>query len=327
LPKILNDFDKLVESAEVSPFYHHLYELKTQRIQQKVTRIDQLLSRHNLYDTETVLQIKHPESGQKLLLVQGEMDVVSDGSDGDRWPELDDYITMSQYYQPFTSYGWGKRTSNPNPLLARWKENLKKYEEEFAIEGLSIERNRFLRQQIETLGPEIADMEARSYLIAEADPFFVLPLSFLGRRDENEFGPAIGDYGVIIYENQIFPVIAGDAGPSWKFGEASLRVAKTLNEKASPYNRPVSDLKVTYLIFPGSADETKGPPDLEAWHAKCSELLNGVGGISENYQLHQWEDLIAKKKAEREAKKAAKEKAAESEAEEDAPNSQPQPGQ
>jgi hypothetical protein len=226
------------------------------------------------------------------------MDVVSDGSDGDRWPELDDYITMSQYYQPFTSYGWGKRTSNPNPLLARWKENLKKYEEEFAIEGLSIERNRFLRQQIETLGPEIADMEARSYLIAEADPFFVLPLSFLGRRDENEFGPAIGDYGVIIYENQIFPVIAGDAGPSWKFGEASLRVA-----------------------------ETKGPPDLEAWHAKCSELLNGVGGISENYQLHQWEDLIAKKKAEREAKKAAKEKAAESEAEEDAPNSQPQPGQ
>ena len=328
LPKILNDFDKLVESAEVSPFYHHLYELKTQRIQQKVTRIDQLLSRHNLYDTETVLQIKHPESGQKLLLIQGEMDVVSDGSDGDRWPELDDYITMSQYYQPFTSYGWGKRTSNPNPLLARWKENLKKYEEEFAIEGLSIERNRFLRQQIETLGPEIADMEARSYLIAEADPFFVLPLSFLGRRDENEFGPAIGDYGVIIYENQILPVIAGDAGPSWKFGEASLRVAKTLNEKASPYNRPVSDLKVTYLIFPGSADETKGPPDLEAWHAKCSELLNGVGGISENYQLHQWEDLIAKKQAEREAKKAADSAAEEAEeAEDDAPKAQTQPGQ
>ncbi|MCG8602178.1 MAG: hypothetical protein MI807_18685, partial [Verrucomicrobiales bacterium] len=186
-------------------------------------------------------------------------------------------------------------------------ENLKKYEEEFAIEGLSIERNRFLRSQIETLGPEIADMEARSYLIAEADPFFVLPLSFLGRRDENEFGPAIGDYGVIIYENQLFPAIAGDAGPSWKFGEASLRIAKTLNEKASPYNRPVSDLKITYLIFPDSRDETKGPPDLEAWHAKCSELLEGIGGIGEGYELHQWEDLIAKKQAE---KKAAAEKAA-----------------
>jgi hypothetical protein len=326
LPKILKDFDKLVEAAEVSPFYHHLYELKTERIQQKVTRIDQLLSRHNLYDCETVLQIKHPGTGQKLLLVQGEMDVVSDGSDGDRWPELDSYITMSQYYQPFTSYGWGKRTATPNPLLARWEEKLKKYEDEFAIPGLSIERNRYLREQIETLTREVADMKARSYLIAEADPFFVLPLSFLGRKDENEFGPAIGDYGVIIYGDQIFPAIAGDAGPSWKFGEASLRIAKHLSEKASPYNRPVSDLEVTYLIFPGSADATKGPPDLPAWHARCSELLDGIGGLGEGFTLHQWEDFIAKKNAEKEAEEAAKkaeEEAAESGGEEKTPADAP----
>jgi hypothetical protein len=204
---------------------------------------------------------------------------------------------MSQYYQPFTSYGWAKRSSTPNPLLARWETKLKEYEEEFAVEGLSIERNRFLRSQIETYKAEISDMKARSYLIAEADPFFVLPLSFLGRRDENEFGPAIGDYGVIIYGDQLYPAIAGDAGPSWKFGEASLRVARHLNEKASPYNRPVSDLDVTYLIFPGSAEERKGPPDLEAWHARCSELLAAIGGVGEGFQLHQWEDLIAKKKA------------------------------
>lgn len=307
LPKMLTDFDKLIASSEVSPFYHHLYELKTERIQQKVTRIDQLLSRHNLYDLETVLQIKHPETQQKLLLVQGEMDVVTDGSDGDRWPELDDYISMSQYYQPFTSYGWGKRSATPNPLLGRWEKKLEEYEKEFAIPGLTIERNRYLRAQIEALKAEIADMKARSYLIAEADPFFVLPLSFLGRRDENEFGPSIGDYGVIVYGDKLYPAIAGDAGPSWKFGEASLRVARHLNEKASPYNRPVSDLDITYLIFPGSADPSKGPPDLEAWHARCSELLEGIGGIADGYELHQWEDLIAKKKAEQEAARTSAE--------------------
>jgi hypothetical protein len=300
LPAMLKDFDTLVSAAEVSPFYHHLYELKTSRIQQNITRIEEILSRHNLYDLETVLQIKHPATGRKLLLVQSEMDVVSDGSDGDRWPELDDYISMSQFYQPFTSYGWGKKTNVPNPLLARWEARLKEYEDEFAKTGLSIERNRFLRENIETHKLEISDLRSRSYLIAEADPFIVIPLSFLGRRTENEFGPAIGDYAVVVYGNQLFPAIAGDAGPSWKFGEASLRLARQLNEKASPYSRPVSDLEVTYLIFPGSADETKGPPDFAKWHQTCSTLLEEIGGISEGYTLHQWEDLITKKRAEKE---------------------------
>jgi hypothetical protein len=298
LPRMLKDFDKLVGTAEVSPFYHHLYELKTRRIQQNITRIEEILSRHNLYDLETALQIKHPGTGRKLLLVQGEMDVVSDGSDGDRWPALDDYISMSQFYQPFTSYGWGKKTNVPNPLLARWETRLREYEDEFAKPGLSIERNRYLRENIDTYQLEISDLRARSYLIAEADPFIVIPLSFLGRREENEFGPAIGDYAVVVYGNQLFPAIAGDAGPSWKFGEASLRIARQLNEKASPYNRPISDLEVTYLIFPGSAEETKGPPDLAKWHQKCSTLLEEIGGIGEGYSLHQWEDLIAKKRAE-----------------------------
>ena len=320
LPKILKDFDALIGKAEVSPFFHHLYELKTNYIQERVTRIDRILSRHNLYDLETVLQVAHPETGQKLLLVQGEMDVVTDGSDGDRWPMLDDYISMSQYYQPFTSYGWGKRSTTPNPLLERWETDLAKYTEEFAVPGLSIERNRYLRDQIDTLTREVADLKARSYLIAEADPFFVLPLSFLGRTDENEFAPSIGDYGVIIHEDKLYPMIAGDAGPSWKFGEASLRVARTLSENATPYNRPVSDLTVTYLIFPGSRDETKGPPDLAAWQAKCQELMDGIGGIGDGFALHEWEDIIAKKKAEQEAAaKAAAEAEAEAEAESIAP--------
>ncbi len=301
LPKMLKDFQKLVESANVSPFYHHLYELKTTRIQQNATRLDKVLSRHNLYDCETVLEITHPDSGRKALLIQGDMDVVSDGSDGDRWPELDDYISMSDYYQPFTSYGWAKRTSTPNPVLKSWKEKLDKAEKEFALPGLSIERNRTLRAQIAKYKPGVIDMEGRSFLIAEADPFIVVPLSFLGRKDENGFGPAIGDYAVVIYEGKLYPAIAGDAGPSYKFGEASLRIAKALNPKANPYNRPVSDLHVTYLLFPDSADPVKGPPDLVAWHKKCGAMLEELGGLGQGYQLHQWEDLIAKKRAEKEA--------------------------
>ena len=298
LPKMLREFDDLVASAEVSPFFHYLYELKTERMQQNVTRIDELLSRHNFYDLETALQIKHAGSGRKLLFLQGEMDVVSDGSDGDRWPELDDYISMSQHYQPFTSYGWAKRGKVPNPLLSRWESQLAEYEKEFAISGLSIERNRFLREQIDLYKLQVGDLRARSYLIAEADPFIVIPLSFLGRGDENEFGPAIGDYAVVIYGDKLYPAIAGDAGPSWKFGEASLRMARELSEKASAYNRPVSDLTVTYLVFPGSAEPVKGPPDLVAWHQKCSSLLEEIVGLGEGYSLHEWEDLIAKKKAE-----------------------------
>ncbi|MBU6180050.1 MAG: hypothetical protein KGR69_10310, partial [Verrucomicrobia bacterium] len=253
--------------------------------------------RHNLYDLETILQVKHPGTGRRLLLAQGEMDTVSDGSDGDRWPGLDDYISMSQHYQPTTSYGWKKRTTTPNPLLSRFETKLKEYEKEFAITGLTADRNRYLRTQIDDYKLRVADLKARSFLIAEADPFIVIPLSLLGRREENEFGPAIGDYAVVVHDDQLYPAIAGDAGPSWKFGEASLRIARQINEKASPYNRPVSDLTVTYLIFPGSADETKEPPDLEKWHQKCSALLAEIGGIGEGYALHQWEDLIAKKKA------------------------------
>lgn len=323
LPKILSDFDSLVKAAKVSPFYHHLYELKTKRIQENVTRLDKILSRHNLYDLETALEIEHPDHGGKVLLVQGEMDVVTDGSDGDRMPVLDDYISMSDYYQPFTSYGWPKKTNTPNPLLARWEANLEKYEKEFAIKGLSIERNRFLRAQIETLKPGVADLKARSFLIAEIDPFFVLPLSFLGKSDETEFAPSIGDYGVIIYGDKLYPAIAGDAGPSWKFGEASLRMAKELNEKATPYNRPVSDLHVTYLIFPGSAEEKKAPPNLKLWHARCNDLLASIGGLSDGYKLHEWEDLIAKRDAEKKAKLEAEKKAAEAAKEEAAEEEEP----
>lgn len=297
LPKMLPGLGPMLEDSKVSPFYHNLYELKRERIQHYITRLDRVLSRHHFFDCETILELRHPTSQQKVLLMQGEMDVVSDGSDGDRWPKLDEYISMSTNYQPFTSYAWPKKTKTPNPLLVAREEKLRKYEEEFKVKGLSIERNRFLRSNIDLLKREVTDLKNRSFLIAEADPFIVIPLSMVGKTKENAFAPSFGDYAVVIYQDKAYPAIVGDAGPSFQMGEASLRIAQELNPKASPYSRPVSDLKVTYLVFPGSKEEKKDAPDLVKWHQRCSELLGGMGGLGEGYQLHQWEDLIAKKRA------------------------------
>jgi hypothetical protein len=92
--------------------------------------------------------------------------------------------------------------------------------------------------------------------------------------------------------NKLLPAIIGDYGPREKMGEASLRIAQEINEKATPYVRPESDLKISYLIFAGSADKPFGPPDYARWHQRCSELLAEMGGVGEGYGLHQWEDRL-----------------------------------
>jgi len=300
LPQMLPHLGKLIQTCAVSPFYERLYSLKHERIKNNLTRLDSLETRHNYYDCETILQLTHPDTGQKALLMQGEMDVVADGSDGDRMPELDDYISLSTHYQPMTSYGWAKRTAQPNPLVARWEKRIAEAKEEFAIQGLSAERNTYLKNLIAQLTREMTDIKSRSYLIAEADPFIVLPLSLLNQS--NSHAPAIGDFACVIVDGKIYPAICGDAGPSWKMGEASLFVAQTMNSEASPYRRPVSDLKVTYLIFPGSKEPTNEPPDLAKWKDKCNGFLTKLGGLGESYALHDWRDIIAERRAVRETK-------------------------
>lgn len=301
LPGILPGLEKMLASGKVSPFYEKLYDEKHQRIKSSVTRLDSLETRHNYFDCETILDLTHPDTGQKVLLMQGEMDVVADGSDGDRMPEIDDYISLSNFYQPTTSYGWRKRTQTPNPLLARLEKELDEVVKEYAIPGLAQGRNDYLLARRNELQRIIPDLEARSYLIAEADPFIVLPLSLLGASGAH--APQTGDYAVVIHEDKAYPVICGDAGPRWKMGEASLFVATTINESSSPYSRPVSDLQVTYAIFPGSADPQKGPPDLAKWTAKCQQLLDGAGGLGAGYALYDWRDIIAERRAVRESKK------------------------
>ncbi|SKA90797.1 chitosanase of glycosyl hydrolase group 75 [Prosthecobacter debontii] len=294
LPTLLPDLDAMLPTSKVSGFYHKLYENKTNGIQRDITRLNRILDRHNFFDCETILELTHPVSQRKALLIQSEMDVVADGSDGDRMATLDEYIYMSDYYQPFTSYAWGKKTSTPNPLLSRWEERLKKAEAEYAIKGLSADRNRELKAAIGQLKLEIAEMKSRSSLIAEKDPFIVISLLFRPYAATNKHTPSIGDYAVVIHEGKMYPAICGDYGPSQKMGEASLFIAKAVNPKASPYRRPESDLKVTYLIFPGTAEKPNSPPNLERWHSQCATYLKEIGSSNAEQSLHRWEDPFKK---------------------------------
>lgn len=294
LPKMLPDLEKMLTGAKVSGFFHKLYENKTAGIQRDLTRLNRVLDRHNFFDCETILEITHPDTKRNVLLIQSEMDVVCDGSDGDRMPTLDEYIYMSDYYQPFTSYVWPKTSKNPNPLLPRWEERLKKAKEQFAQKGLPADRNRDLKALITQLELEIAEMKSRSSLIADKDPFIVLSLMFLRNGAGNKFTPKMGDYAVVVHNGKLYPAICGDYGPTFKMGEASLFMAKALNPKASPYSRPESDLKVTYLVFPDTAEKPNTPPDLARWHERCATYLKELGGPGAGYELHQWEDPFKK---------------------------------
>lgn len=287
LPVVLPGLGKLLAAGKVSGFYHKLYEIKTKRVQQYITRLNAIPDRHNFYDCESIMELQDPDTGQRVFFLQGDMDVVSDGSDGDRMPEYDEYIAQSTNYQPFTSYGWKKKTARPNPLLSRWQRKLSEAEQALADGKVRASRVNSHKQQISTLKREIADMKARSFLIAREDPFIVIPAWMRGYANQNAFAPNIGDYAAVIFEGRVFPAIVGDSGPTWKVGEASLRLAREINPKATPYNRPVSKLHVSYLVFPQSRDPYDAP-DFELWNRKVGELLERIGGLGGGAQLHRW---------------------------------------
>lgn len=287
LPGLATMFPK----SQVSSWYRKLYLNKAGRLKANVARLDDILTRHNFYDCETMLNMKHPQSGRRVFLMQAEMDVVSDGSDGDRLPEMPAEIVKSTYYQPFTSYGWKKQTSTPNPMVQGWKDRIEKAKKELAAAGTSADRKSWLRERLQMLERGVADMKARSFLIAEYDPFIVIPVNLLTDRSD-PYAPNVGDYVVVIHGEKLYPAIVGDGGPTFKVGEGSLRLAKEINNRASPYRRPVEKLVVTYLVFPRSAAPTKSAPDYAAWRKKCGELLQEIGGLGPGVQLHEWEDLL-----------------------------------
>ena len=78
---------------------------KVTSIRTNLDRLDQLISRHNFFDCETILELQNPKTKRKALLIQADMDVDTDGTDGDRMPSFE---PGSRTFQPFTSYRWKK---------------------------------------------------------------------------------------------------------------------------------------------------------------------------------------------------------------------------
>ena len=221
-------------------------------------------------------------NASQSALLQADMDVDADGSDSDRMPAGSGAPTN---FKPFTSYKWGKKTPAPNPYSPAIEERLKRAEDEAALRTTTADRKRDLRAAIAQLREEIATLNKFSFLIGATDPYIVIPSIF------SRAGAAkVGDYTVVVFGDRLYPAIIGDIGPNDKTGEASLRIAKEINALSTPYSRPVSDLKVTYLIFPGTAETPFGPPDLDKIQARCQALVDEIGGAT--VALHHWENII-----------------------------------
>jgi len=283
LPTLLPGLTSMLSAEPVSSLFGQLYDTKVKMLRENLGRLDMLLSRHNFFDCQTILQLQHPETHRKALLLQADMDVDADGSDSDRLPAGTGAPTN---FKPATSYRWEKKTDVPNPYLAATEQRLKREEDEFALASTAPSRKRDLRNAIAELRAEIGTLKKFSFLIGATDPFIVVPGTFTRGPDPVK----VGDYALVLFGDAIYPVIVGDVGPNDKVGEASLRIAKELNALATAYNRPVSDLKVTYLMFPGTAEKPFGPPDLDKIHARCETLVKEIGGAS--VPLHHWESII-----------------------------------
>jgi hypothetical protein len=282
---VLPGLPMLLESAKISPVFDDLYRRKVTSIRTNLDRLDQIISRHNFYDCETVLDLQEPATKRRLLLVQADMDVDTDGTDGDRVPTVE---LGSRTFQPFTSYRWKKRTPTPNPCMPIWEKRITDNEAKARDAKTSAADVQRLKNDSARLRMELRDLQVHSFLVGATDPFIVLP-SQMFSGGKNGFEPRIGDYCVVLVGEVLYPAIIGDAGPTAKIGEASLRLCRQVSARANGENRPMNDLKATYLIFPNSGDKDWGPPDLKHWHARCDELMKEIGDYTGT--LFEWEDL------------------------------------
>ena len=281
LGKLLPGLAAMVKPESVSPLFAQLYETKVRELRENLSRLDLLLSRHNFYDCQTVLALRHPETKRRALLFQADMDVDADGSDGDRVPAGNG---VSPTFKPFTSFRWGKKSNRPNPYLPGIEDRLRRVELEQRT--ATPERKRDLKNAATELRDEISAMKKYSYLIGTYDPFIVVPASFTKGSDAAH----VGDYAVVIAGSTIYPAMVGDVGPNDRVGEASLRIAKEVNGLSNPNNRPISELKATYIVFNGTADSSWGSLDLEKLQARCEALVKEIGGAS--VPLHRWLNTV-----------------------------------
>src|SRR5205807_9407588 len=164
LPELLPGLTAMAGPDSVSPLFSELYNTKVKMLRENLVRLDLVLSRHNFFDCQTVLQLRHPESHRRALLLQADMDVDADGSDGDRVPAGNG---ISPTFKPFTSFRWSKKTVSPNPYLPLTEDRLRHIEAEQTT--APPDRKRELRSAATELRDEINAMKKFSYLIGTYD--------------------------------------------------------------------------------------------------------------------------------------------------------------
>lgn len=279
---LLPALPSMLEKANISPTFEDLYRRKCAQLRSSINRLDTVLSRHNFFDCETIIELQNPETKRRALLIQADMDTDTDGSDPERVPEIDG---SSATFQPMTSYRWPKKGTAVNSFVPPLEAKIKQYEDEMAQAATSTARKASLKSARDDARVRIADLKANSFLVAKLDPFIVLPTPMLSKS--GAFAPSIGDYCVVIHGGKLFPAIVGDAGPTTKMGEASLRICKEIEPKSGAEQRAENGLKVTYLVFPGSREKPFGPPNLDKWRTRCEALLTEFGGYGG--ELAKWE--------------------------------------
>lgn len=286
LPQVLPFLDTVLPTAQVSRFYHILYNYKLEHLRHALVNLEFLLSPTNFYDTNTVLELQHPTSKRRALLVQTRMEVDSDGSDADRWNFIN--TDPDPDFQPLTSYRWPRKNPEIQSVhIAPLQQRLNKLKSQV---GSRLVKQTLLQKEIEAVQTQINQLTHYGALIGWADPFVVLP-GFV-RRDKSAYQAHLGDYVAVIVGSKIYPAIFGDVGPNYKMGEASLRIAKAINPNARAFKSPLSNLGVTLVVFPNTADNPIGPPDLEKIYTRVKTLLQEMGGIGVTAEVQHWDNII-----------------------------------
>jgi hypothetical protein len=290
LPQALPNLEEMISSSpqgekQASPFFYTLFENKMSSLQHHLQHLEQLFPRESLYDCQTILTLKNKKNGAVALLVQAMMNVNADGSDGDRQIPLE---KLSNYYQPQTNYRWPKTTANLNPNLHQAEEELAQARSSMTNSSLTVEQKNRVQEQIDKREQMIKELQRWSFLVGSTDPFIVLPKFMLDPHHVD--AAAIGDYAVVLYQNRLYPAIVGDIGPSSKIGEASLRLCRAIDPRSGADHRPVSSPRVSYIIFPKSADLPMATPNYAHWSERCHQLWSALGGSS-TIPWHEWTSL------------------------------------
>jgi hypothetical protein len=293
LTKTLPGLSDLLSRATISPRFKRLYDAKISAVAG-----GEPLPENYFFDCATALDLRDAKSGRRAFLFQADMDTDTDGSDPQRMSALTDYADArhSRSYQPLLAYSWNKASGDKatSPFLRYFDDTLER------LRGLQKQLGSFsasdpsplwesIKEQVDEQTSTLAkrskyyhdDLVYRRSLIASIDPFIVIPQSWAGD------GIKVGDYAAVIQAGHVYPCIIGDTGPDTQAGEASQRLCRALNPKASGRVSAVTGPGVTYVIFPGTA----GPmtlPDFALWNSRLEHLLGEIGGTGADTVRHQW---------------------------------------